>query len=102
MGGVTNSTKMQITKDLIICRCEDVTEAEVLKAIEQGATTADEVKRLTRAGMGHCQGRTCRRLVNQILARELGQRPEDQRPVTQRSPLQPVSLKTLANTDDLT
>jgi NAD(P)H-nitrite reductase large subunit len=86
-------------KDLIICRCEDVTEAEVLAAIGQGAATADEVKRLTRAGMGHCQGRTCRRLVNQILARELGQKASEQRAVTQRTPLQPVSLKTLAESD---
>jgi NAD(P)H-nitrite reductase large subunit len=87
-------------KELIICRCEDVTEAEILAAIERGATTADEVKRLTRAGMGHCQGRTCRRLVNQILARKLGQKPAEQRPVTQRSPLQPVSLKILADSKD--
>jgi NAD(P)H-nitrite reductase large subunit len=85
-----------VDKELIICRCEDVTEAEVLAAIEQGATTADEVKRLTRAGMGHCQGRTCRRLVNQILARELKQKPQDQRPITQRSPLQPLPLGTLS------
>lgn len=84
----------------IICRCEDVTEEEVLRAIAQGAVTADEVKRLTRAGMGHCQGRTCRRLVNQLLARRLGQRPADQQPVTQRSPLQPVSLKVLADSND--
>jgi NAD(P)H-nitrite reductase large subunit len=81
----------------IICRCEDITETEILAAIEQGAKTADEVKRLTRAGMGHCQGRTCRRLVNQIIARRLGQKPEDQKPVTQRSPLQPISIKTLAD-----
>lgn len=82
--------------DKIVCRCEDITESEVQKAIAQGATTADEVKRLTRAGMGHCQGRTCRRLVNQMLARALGQRPEAQRPITQRAPLQPLSIKTLA------
>lgn len=83
--------------DKIICRCEDITESEVLEAIEKGAATADEVKRLTRAGMGHCQGRTCRRLVNQILTRKLGQNPEDQKAVTQRSPLQPISLKILAD-----
>ncbi|HBZ87230.1 MAG TPA: (2Fe-2S)-binding protein [Candidatus Edwardsbacteria bacterium] len=83
--------------DKIICRCEDITESQVMEAIEKGATTADEVKRLTRAGMGHCQGRTCRRLVNQILARQLGQPPEDQKAVTQRSPLQPISLKILAD-----
>ena len=41
---------MSKSDEKIICRCEDVTEAEVLIAIEQGATTADEVKRLTRAG----------------------------------------------------
>lgn len=87
-------------KQLIICRCEDVTEAEVLAAIERGATTADEVKRLTRAGMGHCQGRTCRRLINQILARQLGQKPSEQRMVSLRPPLQPVSLKTLAESED--
>lgn len=87
------------SKELIICRCEDVTEAEVLAAIALGATTVDEVKRLTRAGMGHCQGRTCRRLVNQILARQLGQKPWEQKQTTQRSPLQPVSLRTLAESE---
>jgi NAD(P)H-nitrite reductase large subunit len=90
---------MPTTKQQIICRCEDVTEEEVLAAIAQGATTADEVKRLTRAGMGHCQGRTCRRLVNGLLARKLGQKQPEQRTVTQRSPLQPVSLKTLADSN---
>jgi NAD(P)H-nitrite reductase large subunit len=91
---------MANSKQQIICRCEDITEDEVLVAIAQGAATADEVKRLTRAGMGHCQGRTCRRLVNQMLARRLGQKPADQRPVTQRAPLQPVSLKILADSND--
>ncbi len=85
--------------DKIICRCEDITESEIIEAIDKGASTADEVKRLTRAGMGHCQGRTCRRLVNQLLARKLDQRPEDQKPVTQRSPLQPISLKILADSN---
>lgn len=83
--------------DKIVCRCEDITEAEIKEAIDHGARTADEVKRLTRSGMGHCQGRTCRRLVNQLLAGKLGQKPENQKNVTQRSPLQPISLKTLAD-----
>jgi len=82
--------------DKIVCRCEDITESEILAAIEQGATTADEVKRLTRAGMGHCQGRTCRRLVNQMLSKALGQKLEAQRPITQRAPLQPLTIKALA------
>ncbi len=43
----------------IVCRCEDVTWAEVLAAIAGGARTAREVRGLTRCGMGYCQGRTC-------------------------------------------
>lgn len=54
--------------DELICRCEEVSREEIEKAIEDGAVTANEVKRFTRAGMGLCQGRTCRRLVERILS----------------------------------
>ncbi|MCI8478733.1 MAG: (2Fe-2S)-binding protein [Oscillospiraceae bacterium] len=54
-------------KDIIICRCEEVTRADVLRAIEAGCHTVASVKRATRAGMGACQGRTCGRLIQQIL-----------------------------------
>ena len=74
----------------IICRCQDVTEEEVVAAIREGATTIDELKRLVRVGMGHCQGRTCRRLVSQILSRELGKPFADIDPPTQRPPTRPV------------
>ncbi len=45
----------------MICRCERITEAEVIDAIHRkvGATTVDGVKRRTRAGMGRCQGGFC-------------------------------------------
>ena len=43
----------------VICRCEQVTEAEILEAILRGADTMDGVKHLTRAGMGRCQGGFC-------------------------------------------
>lgn len=57
----------------IICRCETVTEGEIVDAIRQpvGARTVDGVKRRTRAGMGRCQGGFCGPRVIQILAREL-------------------------------
>ena len=58
-------------KDVYICRREEITEEEVLKAIERGARDIDGVKRLTRAGMGLCQGKTCSVLVRNILSREL-------------------------------
>ncbi len=66
-----------ITKDerygRIICRCETVTEGEIVDAIHRpcGARTVDGVKRRTRAGMGRCQGGFCGPRVTQILAREL-------------------------------
>lgn len=58
----------------VICRCETVTEAEIIAAIQSpcGARTVDGVKRRTRAGMGRCQGGFCGPRVTQILARELG------------------------------
>ena len=58
----------------IICRCENVTEAEIVSAIRRnaGAYTVDAVKRRTRAGMGRCQGGFCSPKVCKILSRELG------------------------------
>lgn len=61
----------------IICRCETVTEAEIVDAIRRGATTVDGVKRRTRAGMGRCQGGFCGPRVMEILSRELN-RPTEQ------------------------
>lgn len=54
----------------IICRCEEVTRQEIIDAIADGAHSVSAVKRATRAGMGICQGRTCGRLVQGLLARE--------------------------------
>ena len=58
----------------IICRCESVSEGEILDAIHRplGATSLDGVKRRVRAGMGRCQGGFCAPRVMEILARELG------------------------------
>lgn len=58
----------------IICRCETVSEGEIMDAIRRplGARTLDGVKRRTRAGMGRCQAGFCSPRVIQILARELG------------------------------
>ena len=58
----------------IICRCEMVTEGEIIDAIQRslGAKSLDGVKRRTRAGMGRCQAGFCSPRVMEILARELG------------------------------
>ncbi len=62
-----------MSSEITICRCEDVTEEDVVRAVrEYGLTTLDELKRVLRIGMGPCQGRTCLRLAARILARETG------------------------------
>jgi hypothetical protein len=61
-----------------------------------------EVKRLTRAGMGLCQGKTCSQLVMGILAREAGRDRSEVEPDTTRPPVRAVPVRVLANrlTDD--
>lgn len=63
----------------IICRCEEISEGEILDAIHRnpGATTTDGIKRRTRTGMGRCQGGFCLPLVADILSRELNVEPEE-------------------------
>ena len=63
----------------VICRCETITEGEIVDAIHGKipATTVDAVKRRTRAGMGRCQGGFCGPRVVEIIARELGIAPEE-------------------------
>jgi len=61
----------------VVCRCETVTEAEIVRAIhgKVPARTMDAVKRRTRAGMGRCQGGFCCPRVIDIMARELNISP---------------------------
>jgi len=57
----------------LVCRCEHVTEAEIVESIRRGARTVDGVKLRTMAGAGRCHGGFCLPRVMDILARELGQ-----------------------------
>jgi len=76
----------------IICRCEDVTLADIRKAIADGYRTIDEIKRVTRAGMGPCQGRTCRMLIAQELSRHYKIPMEEIPMPTFRPPIKPIRL----------
>ncbi|MDY6795153.1 MAG: FAD-dependent oxidoreductase [Actinomycetota bacterium] len=70
----------------VVCRCETVTEGEIVEAIRRGATTLDGVKHRVRAGMGRCQAGFCGPRVTRILARELGIPETD---VTKKGPESP-------------
>jgi glycerol-3-phosphate dehydrogenase len=63
----------------IICRCEGITEGEIVDSINRpaGATTIDGVKKRCRTGMGRCQGGFCTIKIHEILARELHTNMED-------------------------
>jgi glycerol-3-phosphate dehydrogenase len=56
----------------IVCRCENVSEAEIVQAIKLGHNTLDGIKYFTRAQMGRCQGGFCTYKIIQIIMRETG------------------------------
>jgi bacterioferritin-associated ferredoxin len=84
----------------IVCRCEDLTLQEIRDQIAAGHTTMEEIKRLTRCGMGPCQGRTCRSLLAAEIATATGQDVSQVALPTFRPPLKPVKLGVLLATED--
>ena len=89
-------SKREDDEGVVICRCEEVTRGEIRDVICNGMRTLNGVKRITRAGMGLCQGQTCERLVSQLIASELGLPPAEVEPTTARAPLRPIPLSVLA------
>jgi NAD(P)H-nitrite reductase large subunit len=85
-------------RELIICRCEEVSQDEIIDSIEWGARTLTDVKRMTRAGKGLCQGRTCGRLVSQLLHKSgKGLDKPFPKPSTVRPPVRPLKVGELAS-----
>ena len=81
----------------IFCRCEEIDEETIRKAVREGCDTADAVKRRTRAGMGMCQSKTCYNLIARVIREETGIDPNEIRPFTQQAPVRPVSAGLLYN-----
>jgi NAD(P)H-nitrite reductase large subunit len=78
--------------DVIICRCQEVSRAEIFGAVANGARTVDGVKKRTRAGMGLCQGKSCQRLVAGLIAQKTGRALADLTPPAFRAPVRPVKI----------
>ena len=85
--------------DVLVCRCGEITRGEILAAIREGAQSVDAVKRMTRAGMGICQGRTCGRLVAQMIHDETGLPMAEITPARPRPPVRPTQAKVLVDID---
>lgn len=82
-------------KDMVICRCEEVSYRTILSAIQDGAATSKEIKLWTRAGMGICQGRTCRPLIDTLAASHTGQSMPERSTLTHQYPVRPLQISDL-------
>lgn len=87
-------------EELIVCRCEEVSEEEIVRTVRQYACSAREVKMRTRAGMGYCGGRTCRMLIDAIIRDVTGESTADDVPLKIQTPVRPVSLSLLGRMKD--
>ena len=85
---------------VFVCRCEEVTREEIQKAIEDGATTVKGIKVRTEAGMGLCQGRTCRRIVSQMLSQSGARPAAEVLPPTTRTPVRTAKISEYINEED--
>jgi bacterioferritin-associated ferredoxin len=59
---------MDNKKNIIICRCEDITLQQIDEALDQGFMTFEDLKRILRVGMGPCQANTCGHLIQSHIA----------------------------------
>ena len=87
----------RITDETVVCRCEEVTAGEIRKNVSEGITEMSGVKRLTRTGMGLCQGRICEDSVAEILSMETGRPREEIGFFVERPPIRIIPLEILAN-----
>lgn len=88
-------------RETVVCRCEEITVGEIQDVIRDGAHDVDAVKRATRAGMGLCQGRSCARLVQRLIAAELGVPAHTVGLGRTRIPVRPVSVRAIVECLDM-
>jgi NAD(P)H-nitrite reductase large subunit len=84
---------------VFLCRCEEVTQEEIEEAIRDGATTLTGIKKRTHAGMGLCQGRTCRRLIAQLLREKKS--PDHILPPTFRPPVRTAKIQEFLEDEEI-
>jgi len=84
------------TAATIVCRCEEVTAAQIVDAVKLGCTGPNQLKSFLRCGMGPCQGRLCGLTVTELIAATRGVRPEAVGYYRLRPPVKPITLAELA------
>src|SRR5690606_9384885 len=86
-----------VSRKVVVCRCEDVTEKDVARAVALGYADIEEVKRYTGFGTGPCQGKECQAMIAGLLAELAAVSAGSVPPFTARPPLQPTPLGILAD-----
>lgn len=87
---------MDNSTEKIICRCQDVTEKDVLDAIALGFVELESLRRYLHLGMGPCQGRVCIAMVQRILQAQTGKSIEEIGFPTVRPPVSVLPVKIFA------
>lgn len=85
-----------MTQRVFVCRCEDVTVAEIDHAIDLGLESVEEIKRYTGLGTGPCQGKECTVALVRLLLDRGRITTDAVQPFTARPPAEPVTLADLA------
>ena len=91
---------MKDKKEIIVCRCEDISLDEIEAAVDAGLTDPEELKRFLHVGMGPCQGRTCGRLVCRIIAQKASDPACEIRQTQQRPPLTTIPIREFLGDED--
>lgn len=82
--------------DTIVCRCEEVTAAQIAETMSLSVEGPNQLKAFLRCGMGPCQGRLCGLTVTELIARARGVSPDFVGYYRLRPPVKPIALKELA------
>jgi len=86
----------RLPPDTLVCRCEAVTTGDIHQAIAEGCRDPNEIKAMTRCGMGQCQGRMCGIALVEVMTDLLKLEPGDLESLSIRPPVRNISLSELA------
>ena len=89
-----NPAIFAVPDETLVCRCECVTAGDIRRAVADGFRDPNEIKRVTRCGMGQCQGRMCGPALAEIAAAAQSADPGKVGMLQPRQPLRPVTLET--------
>jgi hypothetical protein len=86
---------------VILCRCENITLADLHQILGTGRDSMQEIKKLSRCTMGPCQGRTCKEMIAKEIAAYLNVPIADLDIPISRAPIKPIALGQIIGGDEI-